>query len=103
MDRPHAKNQAQNKPRRTLDGHSSPCEDCGAVDWHMDMTRGEVVCNVCGLIADDNLIDPGAEWTNRDRGEDRARTGAPMTNRLADRGLNTSIDARDLSSGSAAS
>ena len=69
----------------------------------MDMSRGEVVCNVCGLIADDNLIDPGAEWTNRDRGEDRARTGAPMTNRLADRGLNTSIDARDLSSGSAAS
>lgn len=103
MDRTFPHNQAQNKPRRTLDGHSSPCEDCGAVDWHMDMSRGEVVCNVCGLIADDNLIDPGAEWTNHERGEDRARTGAPMTNRLADRGLNTSIDARDLSSGSAAS
>ncbi len=51
----------------------------------MDTTRGEVVCSMCGLVAEENLIDPGAEWTNSDRGEDRARTGAPVTNRLAGR------------------
>jgi transcription initiation factor TFIIB len=92
---------AKTSVRRTVAGHTTPCDDCGAVDWDMDTTRGEVVCSMCGLVAEENLIDPGAEWTNSDRGEDRARTGAPVTNRLADRGLNTSIDARDLTSGGA--
>ena len=72
LDRTRPFNQAQNKPRRTLDGHSSPVRTVALWTGTWTWSRGEVVCNVCGLIADDNLIDPGAEWTNRDHGEDRA-------------------------------
>ena len=85
--------------RRTLEGHTSPCEECFAVDWNMDDNRGEIVCNSCGLVAAENVIDPGAEWINGDSGQDKSRVGAPLTYTLADRGLNTTIDVKDLNSG----
>ena len=85
--------------RRTLEGHTRPCEDCGAVNWDFDVTRVEITCADCGLVAEENVPDPGAEWTNRDNGEDRSRVGRPMTYTLADKGLNTTIDARDLNTG----
>ena len=47
--------------RRTLDGHTRPCEDCGAVNWDFDITRGEITCGDCGLVAEENVPDPGAE------------------------------------------
>ena len=72
---------------------------CGRLESHT--TRGEVTCNSCGLVVEENVPDPGAEWTQRDRGEDRSRVGAPMTYTLADRGLNTTIDVRDLNTGAA--
>ncbi len=87
--------------RRTLEGHTRPCEECGAIDWQLDDSRGEITCNSCGLVVEENVIDPGAEWTNRDRSQDRSRVGQPLTYTLADKGLNTTIDVRDLNSGSA--
>ena len=83
--------------RKTM-GNTRPCEECGATDWTEDTTRGEVACNHCGLVTEQAMIDPGAEWTNHDSGEDRSRVGAPMTFRLADKGLNTSIAPSDLTS-----
>ena len=53
------------------------------------------------MVVEENVIDPGAEWTNRDKTEDRSRVGQPLTYTLADKGLNTSIDVRDLNTGSA--
>ncbi len=90
---------AQRPSRRTLDGHTKPCEDCGAVNWNLDISRGEITCEDCGLVVEENVPDPGAEWTNRDSGEDRSRVGRPMTYTLADKGLNTTIDVRDLNTG----
>ena len=49
--------------RRILEGHTRPCEDCGAVNWDFDVTRGEITCGDCGLVAEENVPDPGAEWT----------------------------------------
>ena len=86
------------RTRRKTIGHTRPCEECGATDWSEDTTRGEVACNHCGLVTEQAMIDPGAEWTNHDSGEDRSRVGAPMTFRLADKGLNTSIAPSDLTS-----
>jgi len=90
---------AERPSRRTLDGHTRPCEDCGAVNWNLDISRGEITCGDCGLVVEENVPDPGAEWTNRDNGEDRSRVGRPMTYTLADKGLNTTIDVRDLNTG----
>lgn len=87
--------------RRVVDGHTTPCVECGVLDWKSDISRGEVSCNSCGLVVEENSIDPGAEWTNHDNTTDRSRVGAPSTYTLADKGLNTSIASSDLSSGAA--
>ena len=87
--------------RRVLDGHTRPCEDCGTVNWDFNVTRGEITCGECGLVVEENVPDPGAEWTNRDNGVDRSRVGRPATYTLADKGLNTTIDVWDLNTGTA--
>ena len=46
-------------------------------------------------IVEENVIDPGAEWTNRDKTEDRSRV-SKATYTLADKGLNTTIDKRPI-------
>tara|TARA_B110001452_G_C15228898_1_gene425789 strand:+ start:116 stop:1141 length:1026 start_codon:yes stop_codon:yes gene_type:complete len=92
---------ASRPQRRVLTGHTSPCDECGVIDWQSDLTRGEVCCGGCGVVVEENSIDPGADWTNHDNTTDRSRVGAPATYTLADRGLNTSIATTDLTSGAA--
>ena len=87
--------------RRVVDGHTKPCVECGTINWVVDNSRGEVSCGDCGLVVEENVIDPGIDWTNHDNTTDRSRIGAPMTHTLADKGLNTSIASTDLTSGAA--
>ena len=70
------------------------CSECGSRSLTRDETRGEVVCDDCGLVLEDNVIDQGAEWRvfSPEQGDQRARTGAPMTVMLHDKGLSTDID-----------
>ena len=35
------------------------CSDCGSRNLTRDETRGEVVCDDCGLVLEDNVIDQG--------------------------------------------
>ena len=62
---------------RKMVGHEGPCEECGAIEWDLDDVRGEVVCQACGLVAESDVIDKGAEWVNHGDGPDRSRVGAP--------------------------
>ena len=87
--------------RRVVDGHTKPCVECGVLDWSVDNSRGEISCGGCGLVVEENVIDPGIDWTNHDNTTDRSRIGAPATHTLADKGLNTSIASSDLTSGAA--
>ena len=70
------------------------CDECGSRNLNRDETRGEVVCDDCGLVLEDKVIDQGAEWRvfSPEQGDQRARTGAPMTVMLHDKGLSTDID-----------
>lgn len=89
--------------KATVDGHTKPCVDCGATNWSSDFSRGEVSCGDCGLVVEENLIDPGAEWTNfSDSTGDRSRVGGPTSYLYSDRGLNTHIAKADVSSSAAA-
>ena len=38
------------------------CRECGSRKLNRDETRGEIVCEDCGLVLEDNVIDQGAEW-----------------------------------------
>ena len=81
--------------RRTV-GQTTPCKACGLTEWNEDEVRGETYCGACGHVAEENAIDPGAEWTNYSDGTDRSRVGAPIRDSLSDKGLNTSISRLSL-------
>jgi transcription initiation factor TFIIB len=69
------------------------CPECGSTHITKDYEKGEFVCEDCGLVLSDKIIDHGAEWRAFDveQGEKRARTGAPMTYTMHDKGLSTEI------------
>ncbi len=79
-------------------GLDEDIEDCPECDsrpvYH---SNGELVCEECGLVVADNLIDYGPEWRAFDATQrrERSRVGAPRTNTIHDRGLSTKIDWRD--------
>ena len=72
------------------------CSECGSRDLISDEVRGETICNECGLVLVEAAVDQGAEWrTFGPDDEGRARTGAPMSYRIHDKGLSTDIDWRN--------
>jgi len=70
------------------------CTECESTNISKDSSRGELVCNNCGLVIDAEIIDHGPEWRafDSDQREKRSRTGSPMTYTLHDKGLSTMID-----------
>ena len=76
-------------------------EMCIRDRWDTDDVRGETSCAVCGFVAAQNMIDPGAEWVNHSDGNDRSRVGAPTTLTISDKGLSTEISRTDLTTGAA--
>jgi len=69
------------------------CPECGSTHLSRDFSRAELVCEDCGLVIDEDLIDHGPEWRafDSEQREKRARTGAPMTYTIHDKGLSTII------------
>ena len=70
---------------------------CNSTEREVDDRKAEVICARCGLVLDENMIDPGQEWRafDSDQRDKRARTGAPATFAIADKGLATNIDFRN--------
>lgn len=70
------------------------CPECGCTDLTRDYSRAEIVCNKCGFVIEDRIIDTGAEWRafDSDQREKRARTGAPIKYMKPNKGLATEID-----------
>jgi transcription initiation factor TFIIB len=76
------------------------CPECGSRVLVHDRERAELVCQSCGLVIDDEFIDRGPEWRafDAEQRNKRARTGAPMTMTIHDKGLSTMIDWRNKDS-----
>lgn len=74
----------------------STCPECsGTVS--QNTTRGERVCDDCGLVVDDTHVDRGPEWRafNSQERDSKSRVGAPTTNMMHDNGLSTNISWQD--------
>ena len=69
------------------------CPSCGSTHLSKDYSRAELVCEDCGLVIDGEIIDHGPEWRafDSEQREKKARTGAPMTYTMHDKGLSTTI------------
>ena len=72
------------------------CPECGG-KLASDSERGETVCTECGLVVEEDEIDPGPEWRAFDSKEkdQKSRVGAPTTNMMHDKGLSTNIGWQD--------
>lgn len=66
------------------------CPECGSRNLELNSTRAEVVCSKCGLVLEENKVDPGPEWGIYDA-EKCARTGPPADILINDK-LTTVID-----------
>ena len=69
------------------------CPECGSTRISRDYSRAELVCNDCGLVIDEDLIDYGPEWRafDSEQRQKRAHTGAPMSCMIHDKALSTVI------------
>src|SRR5437899_12844700 len=66
-----------------------------------DYDAAEVVCMACGYVVQEKIADTRPAWRALDDEQraKRARTGAPMTYTIHDKGLSTIIDWRDRPAG----
>ncbi|SDN20567.1 transcription initiation factor TFIIB [Halogranum gelatinilyticum] len=73
---------------------SGHCPECDSAALVRSDDRGELVCDDCGLVVDDKVVDHGPEWRAFDHAErqSKSRVGAPTTSTMHDRGLTTTID-----------
>src|SRR5207244_759169 len=72
---------------------TTQCPECHGDHLVRDYSRAEIVCEDCGLVLDDMIIDEGPEWRafDSEQREGREGGGAPSTIMAHDKGLATSI------------
>lgn len=68
------------------------CPECNSIHLTYDEQRGEVICNDCGLVVEEKMVDTGQELHGQfDKGEKKGRGGAPLSMQKFDKGLTTNV------------
>lgn len=69
------------------------CPGCGGEKFKRDFGRGELICEKCGVVVEEDEIDLTPEWRAFDveQKSKRTRTGAPITFTKHDKGFSTEI------------
>jgi transcription initiation factor TFIIB len=68
------------------------CPECKGVNLTFDSHLGEVMCNDCGLLVEENMVDTGVDLSGKfDKGEKKGRGGAPISMQKFDKGLTTNV------------
>jgi transcription initiation factor TFIIB len=77
----------------TFDPNSN-CKRCGKSSLLTDAETGEQFCAKCGFVISEKSQESGPEWRSfqKDGGSNPARTGAPTSLTIHDRGLSTVIN-----------
>ena len=68
------------------------CPECNSVNLTHDEEKGEIICNDCGLIVEEKMVDTGIDLSGKfDKSEKKGRGGAPMSIQKFDKGLTTNV------------
>lgn len=68
------------------------CPECDSVNLTYDDQRGEIICNECGLIVEEKMVDTGQDVGGQfDKNDKKGRGGAPISIQKFDKGLTTNV------------
>lgn len=68
------------------------CPECNSINITYDEERGEVICNDCGLLIEEKMVDTGQDLGGKfDKSEKKGRAGAPISIQKFDKGLTTNV------------
>ena len=68
------------------------CPECGSIHLTHDPHLGEIICNDCGLVVEERMVDTGIDVQGKfDKGEKKGRGGAPTSIQKFDKGLTTNV------------
>jgi transcription initiation factor TFIIB len=75
-------------------GEKSFCPVCKSPRLIHDYERHEIICENCGLVVEERIIDRGPEWRvfDEEEREERSRVGPPLTYSVHDEGISSDID-----------
>lgn len=72
------------------------CVECSSRKLIVDEGKGERYCADCGIMVEQQMVDPGPEWVSHSaESKDRSRVGMPTNALLHDGGLSTELDWRN--------
>ena len=72
--------------------HIKKCPECNSINLVYDEHKGEIICQDCGLVVEEKMVDTGQEVTGSfDKSDKKGRGGAPLSMQKFDKGLTTNI------------
>ena len=68
------------------------CPECNSINLVYDEHKGEVICQDCGLVIEEKMVDTGQELHGQfDKSEKKGRGGSPLSMQKFDKGLTTNV------------
>jgi len=68
------------------------CPECDSINLTFDPHLGEIICNDCGLVVEEKMVDSGGDSGGKfDKSEKKGRGGAPTSMQKFDKGLTTNV------------
>ena len=68
------------------------CPECSSIHITNDDQKGEIICNDCGLLIEEKMVDTGQDLSGQfDKSQKKGRGGAPLSLQKFDKGLTTNV------------
>jgi transcription initiation factor TFIIB len=68
------------------------CPECSSIHITHDDQKGEIICNDCGLLIEEKMVDTGQDLSGQfDKSQKKGRGGAPLSLQKFDKGLTTNV------------
>jgi len=68
------------------------CPECDSINLTFDQNLGEIICNECGLVIEEKMVDSGIDLQGKfSKNEKKGRGGAPISMQKFDKGLTTNV------------
>ncbi|WP_082838015.1 transcription initiation factor IIB family protein [Haladaptatus sp. R4] len=93
----HQRDRERSTEETSSQARLDQCPECNSEELAHSADQNELICQNCGLILEESNLDHGPEWRafNQTEKASKSRVGAPITQRMHDKGLTTTIDWKD--------